>query len=122
MNNITCFKHSLKSICRNVVMQLVFIFLVCTCLLANLTSNVFAQELSLELYSSLKYRHIGPEGNRVIAIAGLPGNQQVIYAGAASGGIWKSTDGGLNWKPVFDDQDVSSIGALAVAESDPNII
>lgn len=122
MNNITCFKHSLKSICRNVVMQLAFIFLVCACLLANLTPNVFAQELSPELYSSLKYRHIGPEGNRVIAIAGLPGNQQVIYAGAASGGIWKSTDGGLNWQPVFDDQDVSSIGALAVAESDPNII
>ena len=122
MNNKTCFKQSLMSICRNVLMQLVFFFLVCTFLAANLTSNVFTQELSPELYASLKYRHIGPEGNRVIAIAGLPGNQQVIYAGAASGGIWKSIDGGLNWKPVFDDQDVSSIGALAVAESDPNII
>lgn len=122
MNNKIYFKHSLKSIFRNVGLPLGFIFLVFTYLLANGTSNVFAQELSPEVYSSLKYRHVGPAGNRVIAIAGLPGNEQVVYAGAASGGIWKSIDGGLNWQPVFDDQDVSSIGALAIAPSDPNII
>ena len=121
MNNITYLKHGLKCCC-NSVFQFVFVFILCACILANFSSGVFAQDLSPEVYSSLKYRHIGPEGNRVIAIAGVPGNHEVIYAGAASGGVWKSFDSGLNWQPVFDDQDVSSIGALAVAESDPNIV
>ena len=74
------------------------------------------------LYSQLAARHIGPPGNRISAVAGLPGNHLVYYAGAAAGGIFKTTDGGTYWKPVFDDQPVSSIGALAVAESDPNLV
>jgi len=84
--------------------------------------TLFAQEIDPAVYEGLLFRHIGPDGNRVIAIAGHPGNRDVIYAGAASGGIWKTTDGGLNWDPVFDDQDVASIGALAVSISDPNVI
>ena len=91
------------------------VLLLSVSLLTLLPSTIFAQVLTPEIYSQLDFRHIGPEGNRVIAIAGQPGNPQLIYAGAASGGIWKSTDGGLNWQPVFDDQNVSSIGALAVA-------
>ena len=75
-----------------------------------------------ELYSTLNYRYIGPDGNRVIAVVGEPGNNNVVYAGAASGGIFKSIDGGINWEPIFDDQDVSSIGALAIAPSDNNVI
>src|SRR5438093_998711 len=74
------------------------------------------------LYSQLPWRYIGPEGNRVIAVAGVPGDPLVYYAGAASGGIWKTSDGGQEWVPVFDDQPVSAIGALAVAPSDPNIV
>jgi len=70
----------------------------------------------------LKFRYIGPEGNRVSAIAGVPGDPSVYYAGAASGGIWKTVDGGVHWQPVFDDQPVSSIGALAVSPSDPNVV
>ena len=81
-----------------------------------------AQEIHPGSYSKLKYRHIGPPGNRVSAVVGVPGNSNVAYAGAASGGIWKSIDGGINWKPIFDDQEVSSIGALAIAPSDHNII
>ncbi len=73
-------------------------------------------------YSSLSYRYIGPDGNRVISAVGEPGNDLVIYAGAASGGIFKSEDGGINWNPIFDDQEVSSIGALAIAPSDNNIV
>ncbi len=73
-------------------------------------------------YTQLAWRHIGPEGNRVSAVAGAPGDPRVYYAGAASGGIWKSGDGGLNWQPVFDGQPVQSIGALAVAPSDPNVV
>jgi len=84
--------------------------------------TVQAQTLTPEIYESLQFRHIGPKGNRVIAIVSEPGNRDLIYAGAASGGIWKTTDGGLHWVPVFDNQDVSSIGALAMAPSDPHII
>ncbi len=73
-------------------------------------------------YSSLRFRYIGPEGNRVASVAGVPGNSNVYYAGAASGGIWKTTDAGVHWHAVFDDQPVSSIGALAVAPSDPNVV
>lgn len=75
-----------------------------------------------ELYGQLRWRHIGPEGNRISAVAGIPGNQLVYYAGSASGGVWKTTDGGLNWVPTFDRQPVQSIGSLAVAPTDPSIV
>ena len=73
-------------------------------------------------FGALKLRYIGPEGNRVSAVAGVPGDPSVYYAGAASGGIFKTTDGGVNWQAIFDDQPVSSIGALAVAPSDPGVV
>jgi photosystem II stability/assembly factor-like uncharacterized protein len=74
------------------------------------------------VYSQLKFRYIGPEGNRASAVAGVPHNPFVYYVGAASGGIFKSTDGGIHWEAIFDGQPVSSIGSLAVAPSDPNIV
>lgn len=74
------------------------------------------------VYSRLRYRYIGPEGNRISSVTGIPGDASTYYAGAASGGIFKSTDGGIHWAPVFDGQPVSSIGALAVAPSDPNVV
>lgn len=71
----------------------------------------------------LKYRLLGPAwGGRVSRVAGVPGDPNICYAASASGGIWKSTDGGLNWKPIFDEQDISSMGSIAVAPSDPNVI
>jgi photosystem II stability/assembly factor-like uncharacterized protein len=72
--------------------------------------------------ADLHYRYIGPVGNRVSSIAGVIGDPNVYYAGAASGGIWKTTDGGVHWSPIFDDQPVSSVGALAVAASNSNIV
>jgi photosystem II stability/assembly factor-like uncharacterized protein len=78
--------------------------------------------LTPQTYAQLKYRYIGPAGNRTIAVAGLPGNPWVYYVGAASGGIFKTTDGGARWTPIFDDQPVASIGSLAVAASDPNTV
>jgi photosystem II stability/assembly factor-like uncharacterized protein len=71
---------------------------------------------------ALRYRYIGPVGNRVTSVAGVPGQPYVYYAGAASGGIFKTIDGGIHWEPIFDSQPVSSIGSLAVAPSDPNIV
>jgi photosystem II stability/assembly factor-like uncharacterized protein len=82
----------------------------------------YAQEIKPDLFDKLRYRHIGPVGNRVSAVVGIPGDSHVYFAGAASGGIWKTEDGGIRWRPVFDDQGVQSIGALAVAPSDHNVI
>lgn len=75
-----------------------------------------------DLFDQLRYRHIGPTGNRVIAVTGEPGNSNVYYVGAASGGVWRSTDAGHSWDPVFDDQPASSIGSLALAPSDDNVL
>ncbi|MCG8459093.1 MAG: hypothetical protein MI919_22680, partial [Holophagales bacterium] len=74
------------------------------------------------VFDALEYRFVGPVGNRVPAVVGVPGDLLVYYAGAASGGVWKSTDGGHGWQPIFDDQPVASIGALAVSPSDPNVV
>ena len=71
----------------------------------------------------LAFRFLGPiVGNRVAAIAGIPGDPSTYYAGAASGGVWKTTDGGIRWAPVSDSLGVAAIGALAVAPSDPNVV
>ncbi len=99
--------------------KLLFIFF---CSLLILTQAIQAQELSKEQTEQLKFRHIGPIGNRLISAVGIPGDVLTYYVGAASGGIWKTTDGGLNWKPVFDDKPVHAIGALALAPSNPEIV
>src|SRR2546427_13125006 len=71
---------------------------------------------------ALRWRYIGPVGNRTTSIVGVPGQPYIYYAGSASGGIFKTTDGGIHWEPIFDSQPVSSIGSLAIAASDPNIV
>ena len=74
-------------------------------------------------FKALKYRNIGPAaGGRVSRVAGVPGNPVRYYAATASGGVWMSNDGGGTWKSIFDDQPISSIGSIAVAASDPNVI
>ena len=83
---------------------------------------ICAQQISPDLYKALRYRHIGPPGNRTAAVVGVPGDPLTYYIGASSGGVWKSSDGGTTWTPVFDDQPAQSIGALAVAPSDPNVV
>jgi len=85
-----------------------------------LAANVSAQEMNPADFESLKFRFIGPDGNRAIACAGVPGDPKINYIGAASGGLWKTEDGGVSWNPIFDDQDVSSIGSIALAPQDPD--
>lgn len=71
----------------------------------------------------MRFRFVGPSaGNRVSAIAAIPGDPSTYYAGAASGGIWKSTDSGNRWVPIFDKEPVAAIGSLAVSPSDPNVV
>src|SRR5947209_433035 len=71
-----------------------------------------------------KFRNLGPAagGGRVTAVAGVTGQPNVYYVGAAAGGVFRTADGGLSWKPVFEKESVASIGAIAVAPSNPNII
>ena len=84
--------------------------------------DLAAQQIDPEIYSSLRYRHIGPPGNRTSAVMGEPGNPLVYYIGASSGGIFKTTDGGVRWNPIFDNQEAQSIGAMAIAPSDYNVV
>jgi photosystem II stability/assembly factor-like uncharacterized protein len=71
----------------------------------------------------LRFRFMGPApAGRIASVAGIAGDPNTFYAGAASGGVWKTTDGGKTFTPVFDDQPVQAIGALAVAPSDPKIV
>src|SRR5712691_12877829 len=71
----------------------------------------------------LKYRSIGPAwGGRVTRATGVSGDPNTYYFASASGGVWKSVDGGLTWKSLWDDQPISSIGSIAIAPSDPNVI
>jgi photosystem II stability/assembly factor-like uncharacterized protein len=76
-------------------------------------------------WKALNYRLVGPfRGGRVVAVSGVVGQDNVYYLGAVAGGVWKTTDGGINWIPIFDKQKSASpaIGAIAVSESDPNVI
>src|SRR5947209_6786444 len=88
-----------------------------------LTTGTFAQSIPPEMVAGLRWRLIGPfRGGRAVAVAGIPGDSTTFYFGSVNGGIWKTTDAGVVWKPIFDGQPVASIGALAVAPSDPKTI
>jgi len=76
-----------------------------------------------KLFKGLQWRQIGPfRGGRALTIEGVPGEPDTYYFGAVAGGVWKTTDGGANWTPLFDKEPISSIGAIAIAPSDHNVI
>jgi len=87
-------------------------------------SKTFAQQsIDPKTYEGIKWRLVGPfRGGRALAVTGVVGQPNTYYFGAVSGGVWKTTDGGETWDPLFDKQSVSSIGAIAVADSDPNVL
>ncbi len=88
-----------------------------------LATLLSAQTFDPKLYAGLRWREIGPyRGGRTVGAAGIAGQPNVFYIGVNNGGIWKTDDFGRTWKPIFDDQPTGSIGAIAIAPSDPNII
>jgi hypothetical protein len=80
-------------------------------------------QLNESLEKGLKWRSIGPyRGGRVLAVTGVPGDPNTFYFGGVAGGVWRTTNAGLSWTPLFDKQSIASIGAIAVADSNPNVI
>jgi photosystem II stability/assembly factor-like uncharacterized protein len=85
--------------------------------------SLSAQSLPPAYFSGLQWRLIGPfRAGRVVAVSGVPGSHRVFFFGGVDGGVWKTTSAGTVWQPVFDQEPVASIGALAVAPSDPKVV
>src|SRR4051812_908967 len=85
--------------------------------------TIAAQGTPQTTYGDMHWRSIGPpRAGRARALSGVPGQTNVFYIGFDNGGVWRSTDFGSTWVPLFDNQPTSSIGAIAVAPSDPNVI
>src|SRR5437588_7439285 len=79
--------------------------------------------LDEKLFGTLRWRQVGPfRGGRALAVTGVPGEPNVFYFGAASGGVWKSSNAGADWSPLFDKEPIASIGSIAVSASDHNVI
>src|SRR6188472_2729885 len=113
MNNNHRFTLTLTS-------ALVALIIALTCAAAG---PVLAQEFSSNIFQSLRWRSIGPfRGGRVRAIAGVPSQPNVFYMAQVNGGVFKTTDFGRIWQPIFDDQPTGSIGAIAVSISNPDIV
>src|SRR5271170_6366042 len=91
-------------------------------LLCGQTVNT-AQTFDPSLYQAMRWRQIGPfRAGRVTAVAGIAGNAAVYYMGTPGGGLWKTVDGGTVWNPIFDSVKISSVGAVAVAPSKPDVV
>src|SRR5213075_2103314 len=82
-----------------------------------------SQTVDLSLYQSMKWRMIGPfRGGRTVGAVGIPSQPNVFYIGVNNGGVWETNDAGRTWQPIFDDQPTGSIGDIAIAPSNPNVI
>jgi photosystem II stability/assembly factor-like uncharacterized protein len=89
-----------------------------------LTCAVSAQKVNWEQFKNWKPRNIGPAGmsGRITAIDAVVANPTTVYVGAASGGVWKTENGGQSWNPIFDEQPIQNIGSIAIQQSNPNVV
>jgi len=93
------------------------------CFLLSLATMANAQPFDPSLFNDMKWRMIGPHrGGRTVGAVGVPQQPNVFYIGVNNGGVWKTTDYGRTWKPIFDDQPTGSIGDIAVSPSNPNVL
>ena len=98
-------------------------FLLVLCSTVIITTVGLAQQYDPDSFSAMKWRLVGPHrAGRVTCVAGIPGKAAIYYFGTPGGGVWKTTNGGRVWKPIFDDAHVASIGAIALAPSNPDIV
>ncbi|TLP82826.1 WD40/YVTN/BNR-like repeat-containing protein [Maribacter sp. ACAM166] len=95
-----------------------------TSLVFSITSVLLAQEIDFSTIKNLNIRNVGPANmsGRITAIDVVTANPKIMYVGAASGGVWKSENGGSAWKPIFDEQPTQNIGSLAIQQSEPDVI
>ena len=99
------------------------VVMLCALSVAGLRSVSPAQQYDPALFAEMRWRQIGPfRGGRTVAAVGVPGHPTVLYIGVNNGGVWRSRDHGRTWTPIFDDQPTGSVGAIAVAPSDPRTI
>jgi photosystem II stability/assembly factor-like uncharacterized protein len=88
-----------------------------------LLATAYAQQYNPDLFKGMKWRLVGPfRGGRVLAVTGVPGDPYTFYFGGVAGGVWKTVDGGMTWNPLTDKDPISSVGAIAVADSNPSVI
>src|SRR6266481_2524146 len=105
------------------VTGLIVATILCASANAQQLDQKVGQQFDQKFFSEMRWRCIGPfRGGRTVAISGVPHQPNVFYMAAVNGGVWKTTDFGNTWNPIFDGQPSGSVGALAVAPSDPNII
>ena len=99
------------------------ISLICLSMLLS-APLMFAQKVDMDIFKNMKARSIGPAAmsGRITAIDVVESNPEIIFAGAASGGLWRSKGGGLNWEPLFDDEAILGIGAIEIYQPNPDII
>jgi photosystem II stability/assembly factor-like uncharacterized protein len=104
-----------RKLCRLLVVVLLFGWF--------LPPGASAQQVDPSVYSGMQWRLVGPfRGGRVLTVAGIPSQPNVYFFGSVGGGVWKTADGGVTWDPIFDSSPIGSIGAIAVAPSNPNVI
>jgi len=97
--------------------------LLCLLLIVPVVFHAQTQNVATKALTEMRWRNVGPfRGGRTRALSGVPSQPNVFYIGVVNGGVWKSTDYGRTWQPIFDDQPTGSIGAIAVSPSDPNIV
>ncbi len=115
-------KRNLARLC--LALALAMVFGISSTRMAGQSAAQDSDASEKDVFSNLEFRNLGPAvgGGRVASVVGIPGNPNIYYVGAAGGGVFKTENGGFSWKPIFEHESTSSIGVVALAPSDPDIV